>query len=150
MSSPVRLSHVVGPLPFLSNCLRAMVGVGSVQSMRMCFADWGVRAHSPELAGRRGFTSFALRDSGRSTIALADLLGRLALPSNGFCFGLAFSHREAVCFRIMFRYTLAISYLSVVLFCRKGLSVCTSFASESARSFPIMLCCEGVHFPPTR
>lgn len=78
-------------------------GVGSVQSIKTCLADSWARAHSHIFAGLRGVASMAVRDSRRGAIALADGLGRFAVPSKGRRICFAESGRVAADLFIMFQ-----------------------------------------------
>lgn len=132
MSSLVGFSHVIVPLCLFSKSFHVVVGVGSVHSMKTGLADCRARLNLHVAGDSKSVESTAVRNSQSLAIALADIHGRLGVPSKGFRLSFALFGRVAADFRIMFWYMLTLSSVRVVLVHEQCSSFCPFFTNVSS------------------
>lgn len=113
----------------------------------MCLVKFGNVPESYVVLGHFGVVSAMVREQRSMAIPMANRLGRPAIPSKVWRFG--FSVRwYSSCQSAMFWWCGCEHSHDSVLHSQALLSsVLPYWANVSARSFPLMFTCDGVHFP---
>lgn len=147
MSSSVILHPVVGPLCVDSSVFRATTMGSLVHSSTTCLADKGARLQSRGLGGFSGLALTRVSSARSLAIALAERWGMCAVGSNDFVIVFLSRLAEVLHFSMQFRHGIVLSPLSVDLAQLQSGSLSPCLATVSACSCPLMLMCDGVHFP---